>query len=164
VGRSFPRSPYHPHYPGSLAAARRRKQTKEQDTTCSTTRHNKHAAKSSKTRPKLPRLKKETSSATLLKKVSPSVSENCLFDLFYNLHGRALLVIQNVTIPFLPYKPLEKEDNPSINLLLLLGGHLADQGNPISNTTFLKRGQHLIHLKRLGNFVPDCLGEIAFRN
>jgi hypothetical protein len=94
--------------------------------------------------------------------VRPSVSENCLFDLFYNLQGRALLVFKNATIPFLPYKPPENEDDPSINLLLLFGGHLADQGNPISNITFLKKGQHLIHLKRLGNSVPDCLGEIAF--
>jgi hypothetical protein len=57
--------------------------------------------------------------------VCPSISEKLLLDLLYNLQGRALLVFKNATIPFLPYKSPEKEDNPSINLLLLLGGHLA---------------------------------------
>jgi hypothetical protein len=56
----------------------------------------------------------------------------------YNLQGRTFFMLEDSTISFLSYEPRE-EDNPNVNSLLLLGGDLAEQGDPVSNRPFLER-------------------------
>jgi hypothetical protein len=95
--------------------------------------------------------------------MSIAIGEYCFFDLLDNLQGRTFFLFKDTTISLLPYEPPKEEDNPSVNSLLLLGGNLAEQEDPVRNRSLLEWDLHLMQLKDFSNSVPNGFSEIAFR-
>jgi hypothetical protein len=47
-------------------------------------------------------------------------------------------MFKDTTVSFLPYELPDEEDNSNVNSLLLLGGNMAEQGDPVRNRPLLE--------------------------